>query len=144
VKVATISVIIMLVALLEIARTIRRASHDRMGIRVAAVWIVLWAAAGFFALFPDLLGQAVSLAQMGDRTFFITVVGLLVLFTIVFDHVEKLEVLRRDMARLVQENALLRARVDGDVVSSGPYARTETNGDSSPGQNTRDRLGEGE
>jgi hypothetical protein len=75
----------------------------------------LWVGIGFFALFPDLLQTAVDLAQMEDRPFFITVVGLLVLFTLVFDQVTKTEKLRRDIVRLAQDNALLRARQTRDL-----------------------------
>jgi hypothetical protein len=114
-KLTTITLLIALISVLEIARTLRRTRQDQLGVRPAVIWMGLWVGIGFFALFPDLLQTAVSLAQMENRPFFITVVGLLVLFTLVFDQVTTTEKIRRDMARLAQDNALLRARQTGDL-----------------------------
>jgi len=114
-KLTIITLLIAVISVLEIARTLRRTRQDQLGVRPAVIWMGLWVGIGFFALFPDLLQTAVNLAQMEDRPFFITVVGLLVLFTLVFDQVTKTEKLRRDIVRLAQDNALLRARQTGDL-----------------------------
>jgi hypothetical protein len=114
-KLTIITLLIAVISVLEIARTLRRTRQDQLGVRPAVIWMGLWVGIGFFALFPNLLQTAVNLAQMEDRPFFITVVGLLVLFTLVFDQVTKTEKLRRDIVRLAQDNALLRARQTRDL-----------------------------
>jgi len=100
-----------------------------MGIRAAAVWAFLWLGIGFFAVFPASLAAAVQLAQMGDRTFFITVIGLLVLFTLVFEHAGRLDRLQRQSGRIVQEAALLKAAQQNDLPRQSVNLGEEETGD---------------
>ncbi len=77
-----------------------------MGLRAASVWIILWTVLAFFALFPSAIDVLMNVAQMADRLFFITTCGVLVALALIFELTTKVDTLRRQVARLVQEHAL--------------------------------------
>jgi hypothetical protein len=132
VKLTTISILIALVALFEIGRTVSRVKRDRIGIRSALLWACMWSGIGYFAMFPSHLDRGLELAQMENRMFFITVLALLVLFTLVFSQASQIERLKQDVAHMVQELALTRARIDPDQ----PRTRRSGPDDESPGAPT--------
>lgn len=109
VKLTTISLLIAAVALVVVFRTLRRIGRDQLGIRPGLLWVGLWSAVGYFALFPSHLDAGLALAQMENRMFFITVIGLFLLFTRVFAQESEIDRLKREIAHLVQELALTRA-----------------------------------
>lgn len=57
------------------------------------------------------------LAQMENRMFFITVIGLLVVFGLSANTAAQVDELRRDVARLIQNNALHNG-VDGSQIQT--------------------------
>ncbi len=111
-KLTSVSLFLAALSLVEIWRTWGRARRDELGIRSACAWTLLWAGAGTFSLFPSQLDRVLAVAQMENRMFFITVVGLGVLTTTVFSQAGRLDRIRRETARLVQELALVRGQLD--------------------------------
>ena len=110
-KLTTITIVIVIIALFGIVRILMRLSKDKIKIRAALVWLVIWSGVGFFSLFPTLLNGAMNLLQMENRLFFITLVGLLILFALVFGLTSELERTNWRVAKLVRENALLKHAV---------------------------------
>ncbi len=94
----------------------------------------MWSAVGYFALFPSHLDSGLALAQMENRMFFITVIGLFVLFTRVFGQETQIERLHREVAHLVQELALMRAQqpAPSTAVDSRPATTSGAAPDSPP------------
>lgn len=117
IKLTTFSILIALASAFALWRTYIGLKRDRIGIRVAVAWVVIWTAMGFFVLFPHLLEAAMRIAQMENRLFFIALVGLLILFGFVSIHSSQLERTRRVLSRSVQEAALVESRLTNRVAA---------------------------
>ncbi len=83
-----------------------------MGIRSAIVWLLLWASIGFFSLFPNLLDPLMQLAMMKNRMFFILVVAIVIIYTLIFNLSSQMDKVRRTSARLIQEVSLLKHQLE--------------------------------
>ncbi|MDY6954526.1 MAG: DUF2304 domain-containing protein [Thermodesulfobacteriota bacterium] len=125
-KISTFSILIASLSMVAIWIVLSRLKKDHVGIRSAAIWILLWFGIGFFCLFPGLLDAAMRFAQMQNRMFFILVSAVFVLFALVFNLASRMDRMQRDISRLIQEIALLNYKADASVpTESPPAARKE-------------------
>ncbi|MDY6986978.1 MAG: DUF2304 domain-containing protein [Thermodesulfobacteriota bacterium] len=121
-KISTFSILIASLSMMAIWIVLTRLKKDRVGIRSAATWTVLWFGIGFFCLFPGLLDAAMRFAQMKNRMFFILVSAVFVLFALVFNLASRMDRMQRDISRLIQEIALLNYKVDSSTPTESPRA----------------------
>lgn len=111
-KITTISVIFSLFAILEICHTIIRLKQETVGIRSAAVWLLMWVGVAIFSLFPNLLDTAIRLAQMQSRMFFVLTISVFILFAVVFNLSSRLDRMQRDMSKIIQEIAMINYKIE--------------------------------
>jgi hypothetical protein len=97
---------------MEICRTIWRVKRETIGIRSATVWLIMWGGIGFFSLFPGLLNAAMRVAQMENRMFFILILSIFILFALSFGLSSRLEKMQRDLAKVIQELAMLNYKLE--------------------------------
>jgi hypothetical protein len=113
-KITTVTLLFVLFSIFEICRTVWSVKKETIGIRSAAIWLIMWASIGFFSLFPGLLNAAMRAAQMESRMFFITIISIFVLFALNFGLSSRLEKLQRDIAKAMQEIAMLNYKIDSE------------------------------
>ncbi len=101
-KITSITIFFAIVSLLLICFTLSSLKKEKMGIRSGFVWIIMWLSIGFFSLFPSLLDKAMQLAQMENRMFFILLIAIFILFSLVFNMATRIDKMERNIARLVQ------------------------------------------
>lgn len=106
-KITSITILFFLFSVFEIIRTFMRIKRETLSIRSALVWLAMWGGIGFFSIFPGLLDSVMHLAQMKSRIFFIIIISLFIIFTLLFSFVHRLDKMERSIAKLVQENAML-------------------------------------
>jgi|YNPNPStandDraft_1061719.scaffolds.fasta_scaffold06973_5 hypothetical protein len=111
-KITTASILFSLVALVQLVRIAHLVRQERLGIRSGLVWVLMWAGVGVGSLFPFTMDFLMRFAMMENRMFFILIIAVFVLFALLFDLVSRLEKSERNMAKLVQEIALLRFRLE--------------------------------
>jgi hypothetical protein len=111
-KITITTVFISLVSCLSIWRILANIKRESIGIRSAVVWLFIWVGIGFFALFPDLLDSAMHIAQMENRMFFILLLAVFILFAIVFNLTSQLDMMQRNLAKIVREISLINYRME--------------------------------
>jgi hypothetical protein len=105
-KITTMTILLVLISVGGIWTIIHNLRHDRIGLRAAAIWIILWIGVGFFSIYPTAFYLLMSIAQMSDPLFFVSLCGILVLLALVFGLTTELEKTRKQLAHLIQELAL--------------------------------------
>ena len=100
--------IIAIFTVIAILNTIRIFRDDKIPTRLFIMWLVIWFSIGFFALFPSMLDGFMEAVNMGDRLFFFTVMGILLLFILIFHISSSLAQIRRQLFQLAQEIAILK------------------------------------
>lgn len=111
-KITTASILFALVALVQVVRILLQVRQDRLGIRSGLIWVLMWGGVGIGSLFPSIMDLLMRFAMMENRMFFILIIAVFVLFALVFDLVSRIEKSERNIAKLVQEIALLRFRLE--------------------------------
>jgi len=111
-KITSTTIIFTFCSFAAIFFTFNNLKKDIIGIRSAVIWLLLWFGVGFFSLFPGLLSSAMHLAQMKNRMLFILVMAVFILFAILFNMSSKLDKMQRTSARLIQEIAILRYKME--------------------------------
>ncbi|MGQ9655310.1 MAG: DUF2304 domain-containing protein [Thermodesulfobacteriota bacterium] len=111
-KITTASIVFSLVAFVQVLRIVYQVRQDRLGIRSGLIWVLMWGGGGIGSLFPSTMDVLMRFAMMENRMFFILIIAVFVLFALVFDLVSRIEKSERNIAKLVQEIALLRFRLD--------------------------------
>ena len=86
--------------------TVRKFKENGLGLRSTLVWLLLIAAIGLSSLFPELPDFLSPLMGMGNRMFFVLLVGMLVLYGLLFNVTSRLDRIERNIRRLTQERAL--------------------------------------
>ena len=113
-KIASYLVALVAVSVIYVAAGLAR--KGRFSIGAFVVWSLLWAAIGFFSLFPSLLDHVMRLLTMGNRMFFMTTSGILVLLLLVFYLSSRVLALERRLTKTIQAMAVieydLRSRVE--------------------------------
>jgi len=105
-KLTTMTVLLVALCAAALVTVFLLTRDERLGIRAAGFWCLLWVALGFFSLFPGTLDTLMHVAQMQDRPFFLSMCGILVLLALVFNLNTALDTTRRQFGQLVQELAL--------------------------------------
>jgi hypothetical protein len=111
-KLTSATIVLSSFSLICIVATIWNLKRENLGIRSALVWALLWAAIGYFSLFPGSLDAAMRLAQMGNRMFFISMLAILVLFAFVFGLSSRLDKLDQKLTKLTREIGILAYKID--------------------------------
>jgi len=117
-KTTLLSIIFSLVSLSAIVLVLYRIKNERIGIKSAVVWIIMWIGIGFFSLFPQLLNSAIRLVNMESRMFFILTISVFVLFSIVFNLSYRLDNLQRDISKIIQELAITNYQIEKQAQNS--------------------------
>jgi hypothetical protein len=105
-------VLVFLVACAAIWLTLRRYRENAIGFRSAAVWVFLLGIIALTSLLPGLLGVIIPLTGMGSRMVVVLLVGILILYALIFNVTSRLEKMERDIRRLTQQRALERLSMD--------------------------------
>jgi len=113
-KITAATIILASVSLLAIYISYLRIKSDTIGIRSAVVWVLLWISIGFFSIFPGLLDAAMSIVQMESRMFFILIFSVFILFALLFNLSSRVDAMQRNIAKLIQEIALLNSQLKKD------------------------------
>lgn len=100
--------LILLFAFGAILLTFCRFAQSRVGFRSTLLWLLLWTAVGFFGLFPHLLDYLMHPLMMQNRTFFLLMGAILILFAMLFRLDSERAALSRKVNRLAQELAIFR------------------------------------
>jgi len=111
-KVTLLSILFLLVSLFAIGLILYRIKFERIGIRSATIWVVLWAGIGFFSIYPDLLNTAVQLVQMKNRMLFLLTISVFVLFSFVFNLSSRLDKTQRDLSKIIQELSIINYQIE--------------------------------
>ena len=111
-KITFFGILFFMASILAVIRIFFHIRHDTIGLRSAIIWIALSIGIGFFALFPKLLDNAMRIAQMENRMFFILILAVFILFALVFNLASQLYKAERGIAKLVREISLLSHKVD--------------------------------
>ena len=104
--------IIAFLAIFSIVATIRMFKKDKLSTRLLLMWLFIWFAIGFFALFPFTLNKLMKMINMGNRMFFLTSGSILILYLIIFYISSNLSKMNRHISKLTQEIALLNYKLD--------------------------------
>jgi len=107
-----ISFLIALLAAVAIYVTARLFRKDKLTIRVFLMWMGLWFAMGFFALFPAVLDYLMRLVAMGDRLVFLFVASIIIVYIVVFYISSRISETDRKVSKLVQEIAILNYKME--------------------------------
>jgi hypothetical protein len=118
--VRTVNLIIAVVGVLAAIQSLRLFVLDRSTIRTTALWTTLWLAIAVFGLFPAWLDALMAVTMMESRPFFISVVGVFILYRLQFRTTQEQEQLQRRFGRLVQEVAVLRYQLERRVLVAPP------------------------
>jgi hypothetical protein len=118
--VRTVNLIIAVIGVLAAIQSLRLFVLDRSTIRTTALWTTLWLAIAVFGLFPAWLDALMAVTMMESRPFFISVVGVFILYRLQFRTTQEQELLQRRFGRLVQEVAVLRYQLERRVLV-GPH-----------------------
>ena len=110
-KITTITLVFSAVSLFMIIYSFSRFKRETLGIRATLLWVFLWFGIGFFSLFPSILDWAMALAQMEVRLFFISIVGMFILFALIFNMASRLDKLERFLGKTIQELSLLNQKL---------------------------------
>ena len=125
-KISTITILIALASAFAIWRTLRQLGRDNVSIRFALIWCAMWLAIGVGSLFPVLVDHLARLAMMKNYLFFTSFIAIFILFALVFELSSRLERTQRNLARIVQELAIMKYQVE----DNGP--RRESKHDKGP------------
>jgi len=104
--------LIVFISILAIINTIWMFKKDKFSTRLFLMWLFVWSAIGIFAFFPSFFDYLMKLANMGNRTFFITTGAILILYIIIFYVTTHISKMNRKIAKLVQEIAILNYRFE--------------------------------
>ena len=107
-KITPFSLIFAMAACVAIGLTLYKVKRDELGFRSALVWIFLWACIVLLSFFPGLLNSLTRLAQVPNRVIFILIVAVFILFALIFNLSSRLDKSQRNIAKLVQEIAILK------------------------------------
>jgi len=99
--------IIAIFAILAIVRTVQIFRRNKLSTRLLLMWLSIWFAIGFFALFPSVLDKLRKFFNMGYRPFFITTAAILLLYVIIFYVTSGMSRINRKISKLTQEIAIL-------------------------------------
>ena len=111
-KITPITILLSLGALFFLYLTIKSALRNKIGVRTACLWLVMWLSVAFFSIFPSMLDGLMSAAGMMQRVFFILIVAVIALLAMVFHLMSKLDQLKHDLARTIQEVSLLSYKIE--------------------------------
>ncbi len=118
-RLTVIRLLVFLFSCLALWFTVRRYRENAVGFRSTAIWFVLLGAIALTSLFPDLLELLTPLTGMRNRMFFVLLVGILVLYALLFNITSRLERMERNLRRLTQQRALDRLLVGREDPSGG-------------------------
>ena len=106
-KITAFTIFLFMVSFFSIWRILVGLKRDTIGIRSAVIWIVVWFGISFFSIFPQVAEVVMKLTPMKNRMFFILLLGVLVLFALLFHLDSRLDVIRREIAKLTRNLAIL-------------------------------------
>lgn len=103
--------IIVIFSIFAIIMTVRIFRKDRLSTRLFLMWLFIWFAIGFFALFPFVLDKAMKAVNIGSRAFFITTGAILILYIVIFHISSNMSRMDRKISKLAQELAILNRKL---------------------------------
>jgi len=109
------SYLILVVACGAIYFTVRLFRRQRLTIGGLLVWTVLWGSMGLFAIYPAALDLIMQLVSMRERLVFLFVGAIVLLYAVSFYVSSRVSEADRKIARLSQEIAILKYRVERGI-----------------------------
>ena len=119
-KISTITIFIALCSAFAIWRTLRQLGRENVSLRFALIWCAMWLAIGVGILFPVVVNYLARLAMMKNYLFFTWIIAIFILFALVFELSSRLERTQRNLARVVQELAIVKYQVGDNGPSREP------------------------
>lgn len=123
-KITIIRMLVFLASCLSIWFTLRKYRENALGFRSTLVWVILFFAIAVSSIFPEVPDSVSPVVGMKNRMFFVLLVGILVLYALLFNVTSRLDKIERSMRKLVQDRALDRLTSESakneDPVKSGP------------------------
>ena len=109
-----IQVVILLFCFYALVIAWRRQSQGKLSRISAALWTLLWIAAGAVVMRPESTTFLAHRLGVGRGVDLVTYLALLFIFFLLFRLFSRIEELERDITRLVREIALQRAEIGGE------------------------------
>jgi len=144
-RITVIRMLVFLASCVSIWFTLRKFKENTLGFRSMLVWVILFFAIAVSSIFPEVPDSVSPIMGMKNRMFFVLLVGMLVLYALLFNVTSRLDKIERNIRKLVQDRALddLPSRLAGSkkVVNSASKnevreeaARQEGSGREAPGE----------
>ena len=111
-KVTILGVFILFLSIVFVGRTFWNVKRETIGFRSGAIWILMWTGIGFFSIFPEFLNRAMLVVQMKNRMFFILIIAVCVLFTLVFSIASRMDNIQRNLTKLAREIAIVNYKLE--------------------------------
>ncbi len=111
-KITPLSIFFTFFAVFMIFVILSGIKKETIGLRSALMWVCLMLGIGFFSLFPECLDGVIRFFRMKERMIFILLTAVFVLLALIFNLNAKHERLQRDLAKTIQELALIKYRLD--------------------------------
>jgi hypothetical protein len=107
-----VGVVVFALSVFAIIVTVRLFKRDRLSARLLFMWVALWCAIGFFALYPHLLDVLMGVVRMGNRMFFLTTTAILILYAMIFHITSSQARTDKTLTKLAREMALMNHRLE--------------------------------
>jgi len=111
-KITFFSLFLLGLVCFAIWRSILKLKHKSFGIGSAILWISVWALIGIGSIFPELISYLMTFTDAKFRVVFVLLIGVVILYGIVFSLTIRLEKTQRDTRRLIQEISLIKYNYD--------------------------------
>jgi hypothetical protein len=105
-RITAIRVLVFVASCLSIWFAVRKLRKDALGIRSTGIWIGLFSAIAIASVFPELFNYLEPLTGMKNRMFLVLLVGILILYAMLFNITSRIEKIERSIRKLVQERAI--------------------------------------
>lgn len=105
-KITIIRMLVFLASCLSIWFTLRKYKENALGFRSTLVWVILFFAIALSSIFPEVPDSVSPVLGMKNRMFFVLLVGILVLYALLFNVTSRLDKIERNIRKLVQDRAL--------------------------------------
>ena len=125
-RITAIRILVFVASCLSVWFAVRKLRKDSLGVRSTAIWIGLFSAIAIASVFPEMFNYIEPLTGMKNRMFLVLLVGILILYAMLFNITSRIEKLERNIRKLVQERAIGRLDVSGrEGIGSQPAPAKE-------------------
>lgn len=120
-----INYVVAIFSIFIIAVAVRLFRRNRLATRIFLMWVAIWLAIGFFALFPSFLDKLMQLVVMENRQFFLTTSAIVLLYVLMFYITSTVSRTDRKMSKLTREIAILNFKLKNERTRSAEVSEEE-------------------